>query len=232
VKFKLPWQKQDGTSEEVEASLSKEDQERLDKAIAASAELPEIKNRLAGLDSVNAYIEEQKQEKAAKLRQQQQQQQTEHAQSTDDEVAALMLTDPAAAVRKASEASNVAILTLRADALKRDTFEDVEKYQYYTGEVKSEVDKLLAGQTIAARNDIGVIENCYYTVVGRLQEANRDKKLKSRFASSGGALGDGGHAGGSSGNEPEITDDIRRVAKSLGFDAKEYAEMLQKDGVI
>lgn len=156
--------------------------------------------------------------------------------STTEELQELWLTDPVAAAKKQAEPANIAIMTLRADQIKRDVFEDVEKFDLYTGDIKREVDALIAGQSLQAKNDPSVVENCYHTVIGRHTKELREGKLKSRFAgaSSGSSTstGSAGDSGTGGKRQLEITDDIRRAAKQVGIKPEDYVEMLDKEGVI
>lgn len=230
------WQKnkkEDGTEE---LGLSKEDQDRLDKAAKAAEELPAIKAKLSGLDKVTEFIDafkadKQKEADAAKAKKD-----AEAQAAGDEEFETLMLTDPKAAVAKALQPTQQALLTLRADNIRREVFENADKFKYYHGDIKTEVDKLIAGQSLASRNDPSVIENCYLTVLGRHNDEILEGKIKSRFAGSdGGSRGtDGGNAG-DGGREakkpPVITDDIRKLAKMFNTTPEAYAKQLDEEGV-
>jgi len=218
--------------ESVEIKLDEETQKKLDSALSQGSKMDELVN---GLKGIQAYVDDQRREReevATRARQQQQQQQQVQ---TDEELQQLILTDPAAAIKKGTTDQSLAILTLRADQIKRDVFEDAERFPYYTGEVKSEIDKLLANQNLQARNDSSVVENCYYTVLGKHAEEAREGKLKSRFASSNGARGTSSGAAGAGAEKPEehleINDDIRKAARIAGMKPEEYAKMCFDQGV-
>ena len=227
-------QKEDGTEE---LSLSQEDQERMDKAAKAAEELPMIKEKLSGLDKINEFIEAFKADKEAEKQKTQRQQQQQQQQENETEFEDLMLTDPKKAMNMALQPTQQALLTLRADNLKREVFEDTKKFKYYHGDIKSEVDKLIAGQPLTAKNDPSVIENAYLTVVGKHHDEIVEGKLKDRFASaegsgrstSSGSAGDTG--AGADKKQTVITDDIRKIAKGFGFKPEEYAKMLDEEGV-
>lgn len=233
------WQRpKDGqiAENEVKVVISPEDQKKIDDAVAATAELPKIKEQLEGLKGIQAFIEEQKKEKADAAAAAARKKQEEGAAALDDEIEQLMLTDPKAAIAKATSGQAAAILTLRADNIKREVFEDAEKYKYYHGDIKKEVDALLSGQTLQARNDPSVVENCYKTVVGSHTDEILEGKLKTRFAGSesasrGTSTGSAGSSGTGAKKELPITDDIRKLAKSFGVKPEEYAEMLDKEGI-
>lgn len=225
--------KDDGTEE---LQLSKEDQDKMDAAAKAAAELPEIKTKLSKLDAVSEFINEFKRERDDEKAKKQKQQQQQDQQQSDEELETLILTDPKTAINKALGPTQNALLQLRADNIRREVFEDTKKFKFYHGDIKSEVDKLIAGQTLAARNDPSVIENAYLTVVGRHHDEIMEGKIKDRFAGSDG--GSRGTASGSAGDHgtgdkqaPVITDDIRKLAKMFGTTPEDYAKRLDEEGI-
>ena len=226
-------QKEDGTEE---LAFSQEDQERMDKAAKAAEELPAIKEKLSGLDKINEFIDAFKADREAEKQKTQRQQQQQQQQDTEAEFEDLMLTDPKKAMSMALQPTQQALLILRADNLRREVFEDSKKFKYYHGDIKSEVDKLIAGQPITSRNDPSVVENAYLTVVGRHHDEIVEGKLKDRFAASEGSgrstsSGAAGDTGTAEEKQTVITDDIRKIAKGLGFKPEEYAKMLDEEGI-
>jgi len=226
-------QKEDGTEE---LAFSQEDQERMDKAAKAAEELPAIKEKLSGLDKINEFIDAFKADREAEKQKTQRQQQQQQQQDTEAEFEDLMLTDPKKAMSMALQPTQQALLILRADNLRREVFEDSKKFKYYHGDIKSEVDKLIAGQPITSRNDPSVVENAYLTVVGRHHDEIVEGKLKDRFAASEGSgrstsSGAAGDTGTAEKKQTVITDDIRKIAKGLGFKPEEYAKMLDEEGI-
>lgn len=233
----LSWlkRKDEKGEEQIDVDLSEETKKKLDAALKANEDITAIKQQLNGLNDIQAWVADQKKEKeaaaAAAARKAQEGQQSQ----TEEELNSLIITDPAKAISLGTRDQQTAILMLRADTMKRDVFEDQEKFPYYTGEVKSEIDKLLSIQSIQARNDPSVIENCYYTVVGKKTEAIREGKLKSRFAASGATRGtSSGAAGAGTAEETpklEINDDIRHAARIAGMTPEDYAKMCYDQGV-
>jgi hypothetical protein len=226
-------QKEDGTEE---LAFSEEDQKRMDKAAKAAEELPAIKEKLSGLDKINEFIDAFKAEKEVEKQKLQKQQQQQQQTQTEEEFEELMLTDPKRAMNIALQPTQQALLTLRADNLRREIYEDTKKFRYYHGDIKSEVDKLIAGQPLTARNDPSVIENAYLTVVGRHHDEIMEGKLKDRFAASESsgratASGSAGDSGTAEKKSVVITDDIRKIAKGLGFKPEDYAKMLDEEGI-
>jgi len=225
--------KEDGT-ETLEVNLPKETQDKLDKAISVGDELPKIKEMLSGLAGITEFVAESKREREAAAAAEAAKKNKQTREETEEELQSLILTDPAAAINKAITPQSQAILLLHAANLRRDVFENTEKFPYYSGEVKSEVDKLLTAQDPKAQIDPSVIENCYYTVLGRHSKEITEGKLKNRFASASGNGGtNGGNITSSTETKPklEINDDIRRAAKITGVTPEVYAEMLVEDGI-
>jgi len=234
----LPWmkKKEDDGSESVAIKLDDDTQKKLDSALSMSAEMGKMKEMLEGLKGIQAFVEDSRKEKEAEAAKKRADEQARVNASTDEELQQLILTDPAAAIRKGTTDQSLAILTLRADQIKRDVFEDADRFPYYAGEVKSEIDKLLAVQSIQARNDPSVVENCYFTVLGKHSEEAREGKLKSRFASANGARGTssgaaGGTPEGTDREKLEINDDVRKAARITGMSPEDYAKMLYDQGV-
>jgi hypothetical protein len=230
------WQKNKEDENKIEISMSEEDKKRLDTATTAAAELPAIKERLASLDSINAYFEEMKKDREAERAAAARKAAEAAASKGSEDLEELFLTDPKAAVERATSGQTQAILTLNAANVKREVFEDADKYKYYHGSIKDEVDKLIAGQSLQARNDASVVENCYRTVLGRHTDELLEGKIKTRFAGSESSTrGTNSGAAGSSAagsKEPRvIPDDVRKIAKSFGIPAEEYADMLDKEGI-
>ena len=238
--MKLPWQKktaEDG-SEALEVNLPKETEEKIDAAISAHTENSSRYNELKNsLDSINARFLREDQERERREATERQRSAAADAGQSEEEITNLMLTDPVAAtkrlIKQTTDVQGAALMTIRADGLRREIFEDAERFPYYAGEIKNEIDKLLEGQTLQLRNDRGVIENAYYATLGRHQREMADGKLKSRFAASEGNRGTAtGNVKGS--EEPVIRpldDDGKKAARLLGFKEDEYAKMVHESGV-
>src|SRR6516164_8413769 len=234
----LSWMKKDEQKDgkdQVEIKLDDETQKKLDKSLTYGDDLAKMREQLEGLKGIQAYFDKQQQKEAEAERAAAARKQQETQTQNDDELQNLILTDPATAIKKGTQDQAIAILTLRADNVKRDVFENTEKFQYYTGDVKNEIDKLLSVQSLQSRNDPSVVENCYWTVLGKHSEEIREGKLKNRFASASAARGtSSGNAGEGSDKDRdhlEINDDIRKAAKFAGMTPEDYAKMCYDQGV-
>lgn len=236
------WQKKakaDGDGDEF--TLPDELNKKIEDGAKAAAELPKITEMLSGLKSImetdaatRAKEKKDRDDAAASVAR------SKNKETEDAELEELFITDPKKAAeivaRKATESTNVALLTLRADNIKREVFEDADKFKYYTGDIKRKVDAMISQQTLASRNDSSVVENCYKVVLADHMSDILEGKIKSRFAGGesagrGTSSGNAG-AGGAGGKEPPvITEDIKKLAGKFGIKPEDYAEMLDKEGI-
>ena len=235
--FKYPWESEE-KKEEKKTELPPELEARFKKVDDLDTKVSSIDEKLKGLDSITAFIEDQKKEKeeaktaaaAARARK------TPEQEKDDDEnMAALLLSDPKAAFSELSKPLQQVMLMTRADNIKREVFTDrADEFPYYSGEVKGEVDKILGEQTLQFRNDPNAVANVYHTVVGKRMKDINEGKIKSRFASGTGPLSN------SQQNKEdefviELSDDIKRMAKLTGMsegDAKDLVQKAAKAGEI
>ena len=238
--MKLPWQRKESDEPDgktkIEVELPDEYKKKLEGAVSKTdfdTFTDQIRNSMKSItDRYSREDEMREQARRAEAAKQ-----AEGAKPTDEQINELMVTNPAEAVRQLmkgqSDAQNSAILTVHAGQLKREVFEDQEKYPYYTGDIKSEVDKLLDAQTLQARNDRSVIEHAYLSTVGRHSRELLDGKLKSRYAAPEGSRGtSGGSLGQGAATTPRVIgDDEKKAADLLGFDHAEYAKMLDEAGI-
>src|SRR5215472_4750527 len=146
----LDWMKkeQKDGKDQVEIKLDEETQKKLDKSLTFGDDLAKMREQLEGLKGIQAFVEDQRKEKEAAAAAAARKTQAETQAQTDEELQNLILTDPAAAIKKGTQDQTMAILTLRADNVKRDVFENTEKFEYYTEHVKSEIDKLLSVKSL------------------------------------------------------------------------------------
>jgi hypothetical protein len=234
----LNWQRKAAEDGQEGFTLPDDLQKKIDDGAAASAELPKIREMLEELKNiqVTASAEQKKKDDAAAARAAVSSRQ-EAEGTLEEQIEALMLEGKTKqALALANQPVTNEVLLLRADRVKREVFEDEQKFKYYHGDIKREVDALIAAQSIQAKNDASVVENCYKTVLGNHTDELLEGKIKSRFASSdNGSRGTSGGSAGDTGSgtheRKTPTDEVRKAAKLLGFTAEDYAEMLDKEGV-
>ena len=231
------WQKksrEDGTEE---FTLPDELTTKIDAGAAAAADLtPKVTEILESLKGINKFVETQTARETAAAAAAASSRRTETATETEERIESLMLEGRTKeAIALANQPLINEVMLTRADRIKREVFEDAEKFPYYNGDVKKEIDALLENQPVQFRNNAQNVENCYHTILGKHTTELVEGKLKNRFAGSEGGRGTSTGSAGSSGTatkeRPAITDDVRRAAKLLGFKAEDYAKILDDEGI-
>lgn len=229
---KYPWQSKedDKGAEELEA--------RLKKAEEAVAEVSKINERLKSLDSITAFVEAQNkrqkdaEEAAAAAEEAAKNKKKGTQELSNEEFEELLQSNPRAAIAKATEGHAEMVLQMNARQLRREVFEDEqERFPYYAGEIKAEINKLLDKQPLGSQNSRDVVENAYYVVTGRKAQEISEGKIKSRFAGSSSSVSSGPKGGDDSREKVEIkvTPEIEKAARLSGISTKDYVELLRKD---
>ena len=78
---------------------------------------------------------------------------------------------------------NKTAMQTSARELRRSVFEDVENYEYYTGDVKRRVDEILDREPLTNQNNPDVVRNAYKVVAFEHFKEIQDGKLRSRLSS-------------------------------------------------
>lgn len=192
-----------------------------------------IDKKLAGLNSITEYIETEKKDKetrAAAEAERKRKEAEDKNKKTPEEIAADLLSDPARVINEITGPQANAILMIRADQVKREVFQDrANDFPYYDGDIKKEVDELLAKQSLQFRNDPSSIENVYHTVIGKKMKDISEGKIKSRFAQAGGGVNSNVGEGDKGDKNITITPDIEKAARLVGLKPQDYVELLKKD---
>ena len=187
-----------------------------------------IEERLKGLDSITAYFEDAKKEKEETARKAAEKKNKE-SETTDEDLAAMLLSDPKKAIAEMTAPLANTILLNRADTIRRQVFDDdASSHEFYTGDIKKEVDALISSQDLKFQNNPASLQNAYDTVVGRRFKEIQEGKIKSRFASSS-SLGTVSNKG-SRGEDMEIesTPDIIKAARLSGMDLDDYKKLVKR----
>jgi hypothetical protein len=223
----MEWWQRAKKEESVEPEAPKELIETRAKVEALDSRMTEMLNGLSSIsNSIAADKAEKEAEKTARA-EAARRKQLEDSKLSPEDLAANMFADPEGTVKKLTDPLAVELMEMRANNVRREVFEDTEKYEYYTGDFKAEVDKLLAVQPLSFRNNPASVENVYYNVLGRKQKEITEGKLKSRFASSTGATSSSGKVAGTEDTFTiEVDDQIRKAAKLVGMKPEEYAALV------
>lgn len=223
----MEWWQKAKKEEPEELEAPKELIETRAKVEALDSRMTEMLNGLSAItNSIAADRAEKEAEKAARA-EAARRKQAEEAKLSPEDLAANMFSDPEGTVKKLTDPLAVELMEMRANNVRREVFEDAEKFKYYTGDLKTEVDKLLAVQPLAFRNNPASVENVYYTALGKKQDEIAEGKLKSRFASSTGSTASKGKVSGIEDTFTiEVDDSIRKAAKLVGMKPEEYAALV------
>ena len=194
-------------------------------------ELESIKGQLSKLDDVSTFINEQRQAKARAEQEAQRRQRQENLEDEDATLASNLLADPRATINAVTKEQRDSILAIRSRQVRQEVFSDpdnLEKFKYYSGDIRKEVDALIDAQNLSFQTNAQSVENCYYTVLGRHSHEIAEGKIKSRFASSGGGSSSTGNTTTSTSTPelPRLTEDMKRAAKLLDFTPEEYQQMV------
>jgi hypothetical protein len=225
--MKTWWQKQEDDSD-AEPELPKVIQDQLDQVKELKTKVEEQSTKLSKLDSIESMLaemakpKEKPKEKPVKT--------ADEEQAEREEIAALLLSDPEAAYARLSAKTNAGLLQIAANQARRDVFdEQPDKFPYYTGDVKAEVNKILSTQPLSFQTNHQAIENTYYTVIGKMQKEIAEGKIKDRFASGTGTRGKGLEIDPEAKTKIDSNDDIRKIARQLGMKEEDYIKLLEED---
>lgn len=222
---KMWWQKEDDKPEgepEIPAAI----QQQLDQVKELKATVEGQNARLSKLDSIESMLAEMTKPKPKPAPAKKS---PEDEQAEREELASLLLSDPEAAYAKMAARTNAGVMQISAREVRREVFEDEQKFPYYTGEVKAEIHKMLAAQDLSFQNNPAAVENTYYTVVGKMTKEIQEGKIKDRFAAGSGSRGSGILDTEDNKIKLDSNDDIRKIAKQLGMDEKDYIKLLEED---
>lgn len=232
--MKFPWQKSDDGKESIEfpdeiIKQIKDGAEAKEKLTGIEATLADLKSIMASSSKKDEDAQKEREaaaRRAAAL----------EAEGTQEEqIEALMLAGKTKeAIQLATQGQTQAIKAVHADNVRRELFEDQDKFKYYHGDIKREVDALLANQAVDFRMNPANIENCYHTVVGKHNGEILEGKIKTRFAAgSGGSTskGEAGDTGADDKKNQKLSEEAKKAARLLNFSEEEYKKMLDEEGV-
>lgn len=230
----MPWiRKSDGSMGEGDANsdieikpeqLKKDITEHVDNKLAESFKTFGEANdaKLKPLLDMAASIAQDKADKAEAARKATENKNREDNQLTTED----FMLDPLDATRRAQAPLASAVKMLAARSAIRETFENVESFPYYTGDVKAKVDAMIAQQPLDAQMRSDVISNCYKAVVHDHLKEIQEGKLKARGSA---AMFDGGSSGGHTGKSGEsttetLTEEEKAAAKVFGMSEADWSK--------
>jgi len=242
---RFPWQKQEVEGKEPEFTLPDELQKKIDAGAAAAAELPKMTQVLNDLKSImETSTKSAKEREDAAAAAAARKQNEEQAGTLEERIESLMLEGKTKdAVSLATQPLATELLLLRFNQTKNEVFSDEDAFEFYHGDIKKEVDRLLEGQSLQFKADPAHarenIKNCYDTVVGRHHKEILEGKLKNRFASSessargtaSGSAGNSGAAGEGKRAPVQDLEEIKKAARLLGFKTDDYIKLLDEEGI-
>lgn len=233
-KWKAEQAERERLKAEEEAKKNAPPKEIMDKLNKVDAVESKVDGIIKGLESLTAFADEYKKDKAEAAAKEAEaakkkaaktpEQQAEEAEA----IAAALIDDPVGTVDKLTKGTQAAIMELRADNIRKEVFEDQNEFNYYTGDIKAEVDAILAKQTVQFRCQPDSVKNVYYTVIGRRSKEIAEGKAKSRFAQASPTVG------GKTDTEKnevkiDITPDIIKAARNSGVKPEEYVKLLENE---
>jgi len=169
-------------------------------------------------------IAEEKAEKAKKLREAEAKKTLEENEISEED----WLIDPKGAaerlVAQRTQGTNTATMMLAARMARKETFEDVEQYPYYAGDIKAKVDAMIDAQPLNTRHRADVIQNCYKLVAFDHQKEITEGKIQARnSAATFSGSGTGGHSGKAGSEENEtLSNEEKFAAKSMGISEDDW----------
>ncbi len=226
------WLKKEDPKEE-KVELPKELKESIENSIKTT--MSPIEEKLKGLDSLVAFAQEYKTDKekaikdAADAKAAAEAKKVKEDKPSSEDLAAALLQDPEGTFRDLSKHQVEFMLSMRADQIKDQVFRDrAEEFPYYSGEVKTEVDKILSEQTLKFKTDPNAVANVYYTVVGKKQKDINDGKIKSRFASASGSSTNGTVKSEDGEIKLEMSAEMKRAAKLTGMSEEDFLKLAER----
>lgn len=216
------------SDDEGEPEIPKAIQEQLDQVKDLKTQVTEMRGSLSALDEIKASLAEMAKPKETpkpKITKT-----ADEEQADREEIAGLLLSDPEAAYARLSAKTNAGLLQIAANQARRDVFdENPDRFPYYTGDVKAEVNKILSTQPLNFQTNHQAIENTYYTVIGKMKKEIDEGKIKDRFASGSGSRGSGLQNEPADKTKIDSNDDIRKIARQLGMKEEDYVKLLEED---
>lgn len=181
------------------------------------------------VNEVTAYIRQQKADRIA-AQQAEEARQTRIREQKENENAPTFEDDPEGALSRRLDPIVKQNNLLTAKQTVRDLVE-AGSFEFYTGEIKLEVDKLVEAGAKVGPLSTEYIENCYHIAKGKRDKEIQEGKIKSRFsAASSSSTGTGGLPVDGK-IEKALTEEEKHYARVFGLDDKTYNEYREAEYV-
>ena len=193
-------------------------------------------------DRFNSFREENKQalnpllEMATSWREQRDREQNERnaaarvERQNDYEVTDEMyITNPREAIDRATKPFREQTQALAAITMRNEILGGRE---YYTGELKQQIDQLVESQPLSQRANAALLDNAYYTIVGRNNQAISEGKVKKQMSA---ATFNGNSNAPVDKESPEnrvFDQEDQKYMKIFGLSAKDVAKAEQELGYV
>ena len=182
------------------------------------------------LTQMSSFLKEQQELKAKREREEREKKNKEAKESQDQELEELALTDPVKAAELIADRKMGPLVAAQINTnsilLRKQIFDDNPgDYEYYQGEFKNEVDKLIDNLDLKHKTNPEAIKNCYAVALFNKQKEIKEGKLKSRFAAAS------KHSESENKQDKDqitLNDDQKRAARNLGIKEEDYAKMMKE----
>lgn len=228
---KVPEKKEEtksGKEEQQELELKpSEVKEKLDKIDSMETQLKEFGAKAKTLDNMQAFLDEQKQEKDARLAREAQARKAKENEDMQEE----WLTDPEKAVRKTIQPLVENNLNLISKNTLRDMVEsDPERYDLYSDPTfRGRVNDLIMGLAPSQRTNVGSLQNCYFVAEGQFKNEIKEGKIKSRLSAASGSASGTGASSSKVDETIHLSDAEKKAARVFGMKEEEYAAAKKKE---
>lgn len=152
---------------------------------------------------------------------------TDRNEQEETELNELALTDPVKAAAIIADKKMAPLVAAQINTqsvlLRKQIFDDdPDRYEFYSGDFKNHVDKLINNLPLNLKTEPEAIKNCYAVAMFDKQQEIKEGKIKSRFAAASAS------AAGTSTKEtqkPTLSDAEKHAAKAFGISEDDYSKM-------
>lgn len=219
-----PDKKKQQEQEELEIKATKE---KLAKIDGIETAVNEFKSKTGVLDQMSEFLKEQQELKRKREAEARAKAANDNKESQDKELEELLLNDPIKAQELIAERKMQplvqATINTQSQLLRKQIFDDnPSEFEYYHGEFKNKVDKLIDNLSLEHKTNPNAIKNCYAVAFYEYQKDIKEGKLKSRFASV--SLPSSSTTSNKDKDEIVLSDEEKRAARMLGIKEEDYAK--------